>query len=115
MSIHTKPQAPIGNQPPGRIALQAAHAEVAKTQRDLVRADAVAAFCAMKGVARVEGGRDDQAAVKLLEELGSGLARKVVRRFKPEIHIYPSHDTILEILSEMENDGSLGPDVDSLD
>ena len=113
MSIHTKPQAPMGNQQPGRIALRTTHADVAKTQRDLVRADAVAAFCAMKGVARVEGGRDDQAAVKLLEELGSGLARKVVRRFKPEIHIYPTYDALLEILSDMEDDGSLGPDIDN--
>ena len=60
----------------------------------------------------VESGGDEQ-AVDLLEELGPGLAGKVARRFKPEIHIYPTHDAILEILSDMEDDGSLGPDIDN--
>ena len=112
MSIHTRPNTPIENQQPRRIALPTAHAYVAKSRRDQTHADAVAAFCAMKGVDIVESGRDDQ-AVDLLEELGPGLARKIARRFKPEIHIYPTHDAILEILSDMEDDGSLGPDIDN--
>ena len=112
MSIHTRPNTPIENQQPRRIALRTAHAYVAKSRHDQIHADAVAAFCAMKGVDIVESGGDDQ-AVNLLEELGPGLARKVARRFKPEIHIYPTHDAILEILSDMEDDGSLGPDIDN--
>jgi hypothetical protein len=112
MSIHTRPNTPIENQQPRRIALPIAHAYVAKSRRDQTHADAVAAFCAMKGVDIVESGRDDQ-AIDLLEELGPGLARKVARRFKPEIHIYPTYDALLEILSDMEDDGSLGPDIDN--
>jgi hypothetical protein len=112
MSIHTRPNTPIENQQPSRIALRTAHAYVAKSRRDQTHADAVAAICAMKGVDIVESGRDDH-AVDLLEELGPGPARKVARRFKPEIHIYPTYDAILEILSDMEDDGSLGPDIDN--
>jgi len=112
MSIHTRPNTPIDNQQPRRIALRTAHAYDAKSRHDQIHADAVAAFCAMKGGDIVDRGGDDQ-AVNLLEELGPGLARKVARRFKPEIHIYPTHDAILEILSDMEDDGSLGPDIDN--
>jgi hypothetical protein len=112
MSIHTRPNTPIENQQPRRIALPTAHAYVVKSRRDQTHAEAVTAICAMKGVDIVESGRDDQ-AVDLLEELGPGLARKVARRFKPEIHIYPTYDAILEILSDMEDDGSLGPDIDN--
>ena len=112
MSIHTRPNTPIDNQQPRRIALRTAHAYDAKSRHDQIHADAVAAFCAMKGGDIVERGGDDQ-AVDLLEELGPSLARKVARRFKPEIHIYPTHDAILEILSDMEDDGSLGPDIDN--
>jgi hypothetical protein len=112
MSIHTRPNTPIENQQPFHIALQTEHAYVAKSRRDQIHADAVVAFCAMKGIDIVESGRDDQ-AVNLLEELGPDLARKVARRFKPEIHTYPTHDAILEILSDMEDDGSLGPDIDN--
>src|SRR5271154_6666630 len=112
MSIHTRPNTPIENLQPCHIALRTARSYVAKSRHDQIHADAVAAFCAMKGVDIVESGRDDQ-AVNLLEELGPGLARKVARRFKPEIHIYPTYDAILEILSDMEDDGSLGPDIDN--
>ena len=112
MSIHTRPNTPIENQQPRRIALRTAHAYDAKSRHDQIHADAVAAFCAMKGVDIVESGRDDQ-AIDLLEELGPGLARKLARRFKPEIHIYPTYDALLEILSDMEDDGSLGPDIDN--
>ena len=94
MSIHTRPNTPIENQHPCRIAPRTAHAHVAKSRHDQFHADAVAAFCAMKGVDIVESGRDDQ-AIDLLEELGPGLARKVARRFKPEIHIYPTYDALL--------------------
>ena len=112
MSIHTRPNTPIENQQPRRIALRTAPAYDVKSRHDQIHADAVAAFRAMKGGDIVESGGDDQ-AVNLLEELGPGLARKVARRFKPEIHIYPTHDAILEILSDMEDDGSLGPDIDN--
>ena len=112
MSIHTRPNTPIENRQPCHFALRTAHAYVAKSRHDQIRADAVAAFCAMKGVDIIESGRDDQ-AVDLLEELGPGLARKVARRFKSGIHIYPTYDAILEILSDMEDDGSLGPDIDN--
>ena len=112
MSIHTRPNTPIENQQPRRIALRTAPAYDVKSRHDQIHADAVAAIRAMKGVDIVEDGGDDQ-AVHLLEELGPGLARKVARRFKPEIHVYPTHDAILEILSDMEDDGSLGPDIDN--
>jgi hypothetical protein len=67
MSIHTRPNTPIENQQPRRIALPTAHAYVAKSRRDQTHADAVAAFCAMKGVDIVESGSDDQ-VVDLLED-----------------------------------------------
>ena len=54
MSIHARPRALIESKHPCRVTLLTGLAEVAKARHDVTHADAVAAFCTMKGVNIIE-------------------------------------------------------------